>query len=156
MANDEDNVTTENRRDESAHHEQSHHEQSHDEQSRHEQPTMTSVLNASFGEMGPRNVRAALRLQTELFEVLHEVGSDWMARATSGAELAFRLPNTLTSAQTMPDALSAYQEWLNEWLAMVNEDSRRFIADSQKIVDKGVRCLTVASPSIATTQGTRG
>src|SRR5580658_3693559 len=36
-------------------------------------------------------------------------------------ELAFNLPNKLTAAQTVPAALSAYQEWLSEWMSMVSE-----------------------------------
>jgi hypothetical protein len=32
---------------------------------------------------------------------------------------------------------------------MFNEDGQRFIADSRKIVDQGVRCLAVASPAVA-------
>lgn len=91
-----------------------------------------------FGEMGPRNVQAALRLQMEMFEVFHDVGRDWLARAASEAELAFDLPNKLTSAQTVPAALSAYQQWLSEWMSMVSEDGRHFVADSQKIMDRSV------------------
>jgi hypothetical protein len=68
----------------------------------------------------------------------------------TGAELAFKLPNRLTSAQTVPDALSAYQKWLGEWLTLASEDGQHLISDGQKIVDKGVSCFAVASPSIAT------
>jgi hypothetical protein len=49
-------------------------------------------------------------------------------------------------ARTLPDAVSTYQEWLSEWLAMCNEDSRRFLSDGQKIVATGVRCFTNISP----------
>jgi hypothetical protein len=105
-----------------------------------------SPANALFGDIGPRNVKAALRLQTEMFEVLHDVGRDWLERAAAEAELALNLPNKLTAAQTVPAALSAYQEWLNEWMSKVGEDGRRFISDGQKIVDKSVSCFAAASP----------
>ena len=49
-------------------------------------------------------------------------------------ELALNLPNRLVGARTLPDAVAAYQERLSEWLAMCNEDSRRFVSDGQKIV----------------------
>jgi hypothetical protein len=106
-----------------------------------------SAANVLFHDIGTRNVRAALRLQTEMFEIFHDVGRDWLERAASEAELAFDLPNKLTAAQTVPEALSAYQEWLNDWMSRVGEDSRRFVADSQKIVDKSVNCLVVAPPA---------
>jgi hypothetical protein len=103
-----------------------------------------------FGDMGVGNVKAALRLQTEMFDVLHDISRDWMARATSEAEFAFRLPNKLTAAQSVPDAFTAYHEWLNEWMSMCSEDGRRLVADSQRIMDKGVRCFVPASPGATT------
>ena len=134
MPYDDDTTSTENPRNKSA------------GTKRSSDPKPAGATQALFGDMGPRNVKAALRLQTEMFEVLHDVGRNWLERAASDAELAFDLPNKLTSAQTVPAALSAYQEWLSEWMSRVSEDGRSFIADSQKIVDKSVSCFTVASP----------
>jgi hypothetical protein len=109
-----------------------------------------SVVPSPFGEMGPHNVKAALRLQMEMFEVLHDVGRDWLKRAASEAELALNLPNKLTAAQTVPAVLSAYQEWLGEWMSRVSEDGRHFIADGQKIVDRSVSCFADRSPGTTT------
>jgi hypothetical protein len=139
MPYDDDMTSTENPRNKSA------------STKRSSDPKPAGATQALFGDMGPRNVKAALRLQTEMFEVLHDVGRNWLERAASDAELAFDLPNKLTSAQTVPAALSAYQEWLSEWMSRVSEDGRSFIADSQKIVDKSVSCFAVASPGGGTT-----
>jgi hypothetical protein len=139
MPYDDDMTSTENPRNKSA------------STKRSSDPKPAGATQALFGDMGPRNVKAALRLQTEMFEVLHDVGRNWLERAASDAELAFDLPNKLTSAQTVPAPLSAYQEWLSEWMSRVSEDGRSFIADSQKIVDKSVSCFAVASPSGGTT-----
>jgi hypothetical protein len=114
-----------------------------------EQAREQAASFAHFGEMGVGNVKAALRLQTEVFDVLHDIGRDWVARVTCEAEHALGLPNKLTSARSMPDVLTAYHEWLNEWMSMASEDQRRLIADGQRIMDKSVRCFTPASPSIA-------
>ena len=119
MPYDDDMTNTANPRDESA----------RAKRSSNQTATKASPSSALFGEMGPRNVKAALRLQMEMFDVLHDVGRDWLKRAASEAELAFNLPNKLTAAQTIPAALSAYQEWLSEWMSMVSEDGRHFIAD---------------------------
>ena len=136
MPYDDDMTNTANPRDESARAKGSNSQSS----------TKTRSSSAPFGEMGPHNVKAALRLQMEMFEVLHDVGRDWLKRAASEAELAFNLPNKLTAAQTVPAALSAYQEWLGEWMSMVSEDGRHFIANSQKIVDRSVSYFAVRSP----------
>jgi hypothetical protein len=108
----------------------------------------TIAEEQSFGEMGARGVTAGLRLQTEMFEVLSNIGREWLERAASQAELASRLPNKLTAARSVPDVLSAYQEWLSECMTVAGEDGYRFISDSQKIINAGVRCVAEATPSI--------
>ena len=119
-------------------------ENARSENSRSERDDRTAAAgagNAQFADMGARTFKAGLRMQKELFDTLQDIGRDWFARATSEAELAFKLPNRLTSARTVPDALSAYREWLNEWLSMCGEDGHNFISDGQKIMDTGARCL---------------
>jgi hypothetical protein len=102
----------------------------------------------SFSEMGARGVTAGLRLQKEMFGVLSDIGHEWFARAASQAEFASELPNKLTAARSVPDAVSAYQEWLGKCMTMAGEDSYRFISDSQRIINAGVRCFAEARPSV--------
>lgn len=83
-------------------------------------------------------------------DVLHDASHAWFARAASQTELAFKLPARPTSAQTLPDVLSTYQEWLNEWVDGVDQDSRRLISDSKKVVDESVRYFTMPSSAVTT------
>jgi hypothetical protein len=145
MPYDDDMTNTANPRDESARDESARGKRSDNPKSMKASPSI-----APFAEMGPRNVKAALRLQMEMFEVLHDVGRDWLKRAVSEAKLALNLPNKLTAAQTVPAALSAYQDWLGEWMSMVSEDGRHFIADGQKVVDRSVSCFADRSPDTTT------
>jgi hypothetical protein len=66
----------------------------------------------------------------------------------SRSSLRRDFPNKLTTARSAADAFSAYHEWLSEWLSLCGEDGRRFITDSQKLVDTGVRCLATVSPAM--------
>lgn len=123
-------------------------ESSRSEHLRGEKTAAAGGVNAQFAEMGAKSVTAGLRMQKELFETFNDISRDWFARATSEAELAFKLPRQLTNARSVPDALSAYQQWLNEWMSMWGEDGRRLVSDGQKIMDTGVRCFTNVSPAI--------
>jgi hypothetical protein len=58
-----------------------------------------------------------------------------------------RLPNKLTTARSVPDAFSAYQEWLDEWAKMFGEGSRRVVSDGHKLVDTGMRGFAEAAPA---------
>ena len=118
----------------------------HGERSRSQKRSAGNGQESSFGVMGAGGVMAGLRLQKEMFEVLSRVGRDWFARATSEVELASTLPNKLTAVRSVPDALSAYQEWLSEWTNRCGEDSYRIVSDSQKIINASVRCFGNAGP----------
>ncbi|MGH7247908.1 MAG: hypothetical protein ACREH9_07365 [Pseudomonadota bacterium] len=103
-------------------------------------------MNTPIGEMGARSVTAGLRLQKEMFDVFHDIGREWFARATSEAELALKLPNKLSTARSVSDAISSYHEWLGECMNMLGEDSRRFVSDGQKIIETSVRCMSKTAP----------
>jgi hypothetical protein len=105
-----------------------------------------AMQNAASGDVGARNITAGLRLQKEMLGLLSDMGQDWFARATAEAELALRLPNRLTAARSVPDAVTAYQEWLGEWMDRCSEDSQRLLSDGQKMVVAGTRCFTGSSP----------
>jgi hypothetical protein len=125
-------------------------ENARSESARAERPRSerAATANAPFGESGTQSIKAGLRMQNEMAEVLQDIARGWFERATSKAELAFKLPNKLTAARSVPDALSAYQEWLGEWMNTFNEDSRRFLSDSRRVMDTGARCFTAASPAV--------
>jgi hypothetical protein len=115
------------------------------EQMRGENVAAAETFTARIGDMSKRSIHVGLRMQTEMFDALHEISRDWVACATSEAELALNLPGRLARARTMPEAVAAYQEWLNEWVTRCNEDGHRLAADGQKFMTSGVRCLTSAS-----------
>jgi hypothetical protein len=122
-------------------------ESARSERSRSEKHSSASAMNGPFGVIGVRNVGAGLRLQKEMLEVFQDIGREWVSRAASEAELAFKLPNKLTEARSLPDAVSAYQQWLGEWMNLWGEDSRQLLSDSRKIIDTGVRCFAEAVPA---------
>jgi hypothetical protein len=117
------------------------------ERARGDRPSVASVMSAPLGDMGARSVAAGFRAQQRMLDVLSDIGQEWFTRATAEAELALRLPNKLTTARSVPDAFSAYQEWFDEWVSMFGEDTRRLFSDSRKIVDTGVRCFAEAAPA---------
>lgn len=67
------------------------------------------AMSAPFGEVGVLSLTTGLRLQQEMLDVLQDLGSEWLARAPSQVELALNLPNRLTAARSIADALSVYR-----------------------------------------------
>ena len=78
----------------------------------------------------------------EFFNTLEEMRRDWMARATAEIELSLKLSKKLTDADSVPDAVAAYQEWLNEEMGARVEDARLLMSNGQKFMDTTSRFLS--------------
>jgi hypothetical protein len=111
------------------------------ERPRDEKPS--SVTNdVPFNDDGTRSVAFGLHLQKEMLGLLSDMGQDWFARATAEAQLALGLPNRLTAARSIPDAVTAYQEWFGEWVDRCGQDTQRLLSDGQRMFVTGTRSFT--------------
>ena len=79
---------------------------------------------------------------SEFFNTLEEMRRDWMARATAEVELSLKLSKKLTDAHSVPDAVAAYQEWLNDEVGARAEDARLLMSNGQKFMDTTSRFLS--------------
>jgi hypothetical protein len=117
------------------------------EQMRGENTAAAEAMSARMAEIGANRLNGGLRMQTEMAETLQAIGREWMERRALEAEFALSLPNRLASVRTYAEALAVYQQWLNGWLALCQEDGQRFLSDGQRIMASGMRCFTNNSPA---------
>jgi hypothetical protein len=98
-----------------------------------------------------RSDRSTNPAGSEVFNTLQEMRRDWMARATAEVELSLKLSKKLTDAHSVPDAITAYQEWLNdEMMSARTEDARLLMSNGQKFMDTSSRLLANAWTSGST------
>jgi len=69
---------------------------------------------------------------------------DWIACATTEFELGLKLSNNLIAARSIPDAVSAYGEWLSEEMRARAEDARRMMSHGQRFMDSSSQLLSNA------------
>src|SRR6516164_6373780 len=74
---------------------------------------------------------------SEFFNALQQMG-----RATAEVELGLKLSKNLTAAHSVPDAITAYQEWLSDEMNARAEDARLLLSNGQKIMDASSRLLS--------------
>jgi hypothetical protein len=67
--------------------------------------------------------------------------SGWRV-ATAEVELSLKLSKKLTDAHSVPDAVAAYQEWLNDEMGARAEDARLLMSNGQKFMDTTSRILS--------------
>jgi len=98
-----------------------------------------------------RSDRSASQAGSDFFNTLEEVRRDWMTRAAAEVELSLKLSKKLTDAHSVPDAVAAYQEWLNEEMGARAEDARLLMSSGQKFMDASSRFLSSSWTSASTT-----
>ena len=89
-----------------------------------------------------RSARSTGPTGSEFFNTLQEMSRDWMERATAEVELGLKLSKKLTAAHSVPDAVTAYQEWLSEEMNARAEDARLLMSSGQRIMDASSRLLS--------------
>ena len=89
-----------------------------------------------------RSARSTGPTGSEFFNALQEMSRDWMGRATAEVELSLKLSKKLTDAHSVPDAITAYQEWLSEEMNARAEDARLLLSNGQKIMETSSRLLS--------------
>jgi len=109
---------------------------------RHEGTQNTLPLNLTeLPGMGNRWIEDLVKVQTGLFEKLQESNKRWLDRLQSEANIASDFASTLASARSIPDVMSACQEWSNRRLVMMAEDGKHLFADAQKFMETSARLL---------------
>jgi hypothetical protein len=89
-----------------------------------------------------RSDRSTNSAGSEFFNTLEEMRREWIARATAEVELSLKLSKKLTGAHSVPDAIAAYQEWLNDEMGARVEDARLLMSNGQKVMDTTSRFLS--------------
>ena len=98
-----------------------------------------------------RSDRSVSQAGSYFFNTLQEMRRDWMTRTTAEVELGLKLSKKLTAAHSVPDAVAAYQEWLNEEMGARAENARLLMSSGQKFVDASSRFLSSGWTSASTT-----
>src|SRR6516165_9733267 len=107
--------------------------------------TVTTKPSAMAGDLvgfGAKRIETFMEVQKQLVETFEQLNRDQLARAKQETEIASAFAGKVTSARSIPDIMTAYQEWLSKRMTLFTEDSRKLFEDSQKVVNATVRLLS--------------
>jgi hypothetical protein len=93
-----------------------------------------SLSSADFAAVAKKRLEEFASAQTELVEQLQEMNKQWLDRIQARANLASEFASKLRAAKSIPDAMTACQEWGNRRLEMASEDTRHGLDDAQKFI----------------------
>jgi hypothetical protein len=102
-----------------------------------------SLFPVDLVGLGKKRMEALLDAQSKLVDTLPTLSREWMSYAQAERELSSELLAKLTAARSIPESAKVYQEWLSRRMDMLAEETRRMLADAQKLVDVGARLFAL-------------
>ena len=103
-----------------------------------------------FLNLGKEQTEAMLIIQKELLDAYDQSSRAWLARVKSEVDLWSDLAKKLSTTQSVPDAVGAYQQCVAQRMQMAAEDGRRLYDDCQKITQTITRSLSNGWPAAST------
>jgi hypothetical protein len=100
------------------------------------------LMSPEMAEMGKKRVEDFVGAQRELLNKFQETNRQWFDRMQSEVKIASDCANKVMTARSIPDAMTAWQEWANRQLEMTAEDAKHLVADSQKFMEASTRLLS--------------
>lgn len=109
---------------------------------RTEKSSLPNLMPAQFAAMGQNQIDEFIKMQTELLDKLQDTNRQWFNRMKSEADLASEFAAKLAAARSIPDAMTACQEWFTRRFEMMAEDGKHLLEDSQKFIEAGARLMS--------------
>jgi hypothetical protein len=94
-----------------------------------------------LAEMTRKRIEAFANAQTELWERFQGTNKHWLDRMQEEAKLASEFVSKVSSARSIPDAMTACQDWGSHRLKMMADDAMHALDDTQKILQAGARLI---------------
>jgi hypothetical protein len=98
--------------------------------------------SAEFVTMGKQQAETLAEIQAELFSKLQQANLRWIDTTQKRAKLASEFSTKLAAARSVPETASACQDWIRQRMEIAEEDAKHLVADSQALMEAGVRFIS--------------
>jgi hypothetical protein len=105
-----------------------------------ESPALSESMSAESDTTGKEQFDFA-DIQAELFLKLQQANLRWMNTIQKRADLASEFTAKLTAARSVPETVSACQDWVRQRIEMAEEDAKQLLADSEAFMDTAARLV---------------
>jgi Phasin protein len=111
-------------------------------QAQGEQGLLSKQVTAELAAIGQQRLQDFVSAQVELLHQLRALNEIWLNRLRSDVNLASEFTAKLTESRSIPEAMSASQEWTTRRLQMMAEDGQQLATVIQKLAETSARLLT--------------
>lgn len=97
---------------------------------------------SEFMAEGRQRLEDLADAQSHFWDRLQSANRNWLDRMQNEASMAADFANKLTSAKSLTETASLFQNWTMKHMEMATEDARRMMSDTQEIMAAGARFWT--------------
>ncbi|MGJ0509220.1 MAG: hypothetical protein ACR652_19265 [Methylocystis sp.] len=112
------------------------------QQQEERQGDRTGAMASEFMAEGRQRMEDVAGAQSEFWNKLQHSNRKWLDRMQNEASMAADLASRLTSARSLTETASLFQNWTMKHMEMAAEDARRVMTDTQDILAAGARFWT--------------
>jgi hypothetical protein len=95
--------------------------------------------SAELADMGKEQIEAFGNAQAALLEELQETNKRWLAHLQAEASIASEFASKLAAARSIPEAMTAYQEWNGRQIEMIAQEGKHLLATGARFLSIGHR-----------------
>ena len=106
-----------------------------------ERQDKASLVPVDFAETANKQLEEFADVQTELLARFEEANKWWLDRVQAEANFTSDVVSKLSSARSIPDAITACQDWSARRFEMMAEDATHILEDTQKFMQMGAHIL---------------
>jgi hypothetical protein len=103
--------------------------------------TPFGLIPSAFITMGRKQIHECVKAHSELVDRFQEVNRIWLDHLQSEADLSTEFASKMTATRSIPDVAALLLEWNKRHMEMAKVDAKHVLADTQRIMEVGVRLL---------------
>src|SRR5215470_16883771 len=103
--------------------------------------TPFSLIPSNFIAMGKKHIHECVKAHSELLDRFQEANRSWLDHLQSEADLSAEFTSKMIAARSIPSAAAVVLEWTNRHMEIATVDAKHVLADTQKLMEIGVRLL---------------
>jgi len=103
--------------------------------------TPFSLIPSAFMTIGRQHIHECVKAHSELLDRFQEANRSWLDHLQSEADLSAEFTSKMIAARSIPSAAAVVLEWTNRHMEIATVDAKHVLADTQKIMEIGVRLV---------------
>jgi phasin protein len=92
---------------------------------------LPNLMSSEMAGISRKNLETLAAVQKEFLVALSKANRVWIAYLNEEAALVSHFTENLTKTKSIPDAATAYQEWMSQHMELLSKQAQKVLAETQ-------------------------